>query len=203
MLPAELPERFVKKTQQAPSGCVLWTAALSTGGYGSFTWEGRPVQAHRFAFAVLRDRGLLLRPGRGGDRTVIDHMCGVTACCNVEHLRPLNHRANIVAAQISREPDRPVGVSQESASVWRAAVKTNGVVLSVGRCESMSDAAVASDAARWLLDGSTPNADRALCPYPNVSAIEAAKDALLAAGIVVRADVADTGVQQRWCSLAC
>lgn len=88
--PAEL--RFWPKVQKTPE-CWIWTAAKNTDGYGRFLGDGRVVQAHRFAYEMLR--------GPIPDGLHLDHLCRVVACVNPDHLEPVTVRANLLRGNTS------------------------------------------------------------------------------------------------------
>jgi hypothetical protein len=78
--------------------CWLWQGAISSG-YGRFgvTFEdesGKSVQftmyAHRWAYIYF------VGPIRAG--LELHHKCNVKRCVNPEHLEPVTHRSNIIAA---------------------------------------------------------------------------------------------------------
>ena len=67
-------------------GCWLWTGALTSGGYGSTTLDGKWSSVHR---AVLRLTGARV----DGD---VDHLCRNRACCNPLHLDVVSSRENTI-----------------------------------------------------------------------------------------------------------
>jgi hypothetical protein len=81
-------ERFDEKFIVDDNGCHLWTASLTPTGYGNFTFStGRPLAAHRAAW-VLAGRELPVKP------LVLDHICNVRHCVNVDHLQVITYSAN-------------------------------------------------------------------------------------------------------------
>jgi len=88
-----MQERFDEKVIPEPnSGCYLWTASLSTHGYGRFNRGGGDGQniglAHRVAWELERGP---IPPG-----LVVDHLCRNRACVNVQHMEVTTHRVNIL-----------------------------------------------------------------------------------------------------------
>lgn len=88
-----LPERFLRKTKPAPSPetergpCALWTAAVSSAGYG-MTWDGRTVVgAHVFAYEQTI--------GPVPEGLHLDHLCRVRRCVNPQHLEPVTPGENV------------------------------------------------------------------------------------------------------------
>ena len=64
-------------TDQA-TGCVNWTGALMSTGYGQFSFRGRKYLAHRVAYEFAK--------GQIPDGLVVMHACDNPRCCNPEHL---------------------------------------------------------------------------------------------------------------------
>lgn len=76
-----LIDRIIEKTVIHESGCILWTGAKTSFGYGRIGRGGRGggmVRVHR---AVWEWRN---RPLRGGEFVL--HRCDVPSCCNPAHL---------------------------------------------------------------------------------------------------------------------
>lgn len=73
--------------------CWLWTAALSQG-YGHFSYQGRNISAHRFAWTVVMDRPL-------PKAKQLDHLCRVRACVNPLHLEPVAQSLNLRRMEVA------------------------------------------------------------------------------------------------------
>ncbi len=73
-------ERFNVFVFIDPSGCHIWTGAVSDTGYGSFGRDGTTYQAHRLVFDEIPD-GMH-----------VHHTCGVRTCVNAVHLVLLTQR---------------------------------------------------------------------------------------------------------------
>lgn len=109
-LPSEvvpsLKKRMDKKMQASASGCVEWTGSISPQGYGvtSVTVEGksRMIGAHRASWMLTKGP---IPPGR-----VLDHLCRVRHCVNVEHLEPVMPAVNTRRGWASRRLEPPVRV---------------------------------------------------------------------------------------------
>lgn len=86
-----LPPRFWSKVQAQADGCWLWTAALTTGGYGHFYYWRRHAGAHRLAYEDL------VSPIPDGKE--IDHLCRVRHCVNPLHMEPVTRRTNLLRGQ--------------------------------------------------------------------------------------------------------
>lgn len=74
--------------------CWLWKGAL-IDGYGVFTYQGKHVRAHRFAWSVVTER-----PIAAGKQ--LDHLCRVRACVNPDHLEPVSQALNLHRMEIAR-----------------------------------------------------------------------------------------------------
>lgn len=81
-------ERFeAKYTPEPNTGCWLWTACLSTDGYGQFRFEGRNHSTHRFSYK------LYVGPIPKG--LFVLHKCDVKLCVNPDHLFLGTHTDNM------------------------------------------------------------------------------------------------------------
>ena len=103
------------------TGCLLWMGSADTRGYGRIGIDGMPRLVHRFAWEQAHGP---IPPGMQ-----VDHMCWVTSCCNVDHLRLVtqaeNNQNRAGAQSTSRSGIRGV-YRDEKAGVWRPRVKVNG-----------------------------------------------------------------------------
>ena len=85
------------------SDCIIWTRARNNRGYGVVWRDGKVRLAHRVAWFD--------RYGRWPtDGLVLDHICNVKACVNVDHLREVTNRENIL-----RSPRSPMNTIRASA----------------------------------------------------------------------------------------
>jgi hypothetical protein len=80
-------ERFWAKVVKS-DGCWLWTAALSTGGYGRAYFDGRVQQAHRISYELL--------VGPIPEGLHIDHLCRERHCVNPSHMEPVTPGENVL-----------------------------------------------------------------------------------------------------------
>lgn len=104
--------RFAAKTREDPDGCLTWTGAISTDGYGRF-WlpqdDGRQrvVVAHIFAWECAQPAGTEHDP-----QVVRMHECNNTLCVRIApgHVTTGTQRANIADADTlgRRQGRRPV-----------------------------------------------------------------------------------------------
>lgn len=79
-------ESVKERTATAPNGCIIWTGATTTAGYGHLYADGRMIYAHRLVWKVSN-----------GDIPAgmqIDHACRNRACCNLDHLRLVTNKEN-------------------------------------------------------------------------------------------------------------
>jgi HNH endonuclease len=74
---------------EAKSQCHIWTGRRIHSGYGMVTIARREVLLHRLMWETYR--------GPIPENRQIDHLCGVKACCNVEHLRLCTAQENTLA----------------------------------------------------------------------------------------------------------
>lgn len=87
-------ERFdAKWTPEPNTGCWLWTASLTTTGYGMFHHHPFGRMAHRAAWRIYR--------GPIPDGMLIDHMCRVPICVNPDHLRVVTPQINTIQNSVS------------------------------------------------------------------------------------------------------
>jgi hypothetical protein len=83
-----LPTRFWNKVQPCPmSGCWLWVATETRGGYGNFRFDGKMQSAHRVSYRLL--------VGPIATNMEIDHLCRVRCCVNPVHLECVTHAINV------------------------------------------------------------------------------------------------------------
>jgi hypothetical protein len=77
-----LEERMWRHISPEPnSGCWLWTAALTGGGYGGVGFAGKFCLAHRVMYEIV------IGPIPAG--LCLDHKCRVRCCVNPAHLEPV------------------------------------------------------------------------------------------------------------------
>jgi hypothetical protein len=87
----ETDERFWAKVKLEDkifpeNGCMLWTAFRNPDGYGMFRGENGLVLSTRWIYRRLR--GLIPKGLQ------LDHLCGVKACINPDHLEPVTPGEN-------------------------------------------------------------------------------------------------------------
>lgn len=84
-------ERFEAKLALSPTGCLVWTAGTTRGGYGKFKVDGQTVVAHRWYYQQVR--------GPIADDLQLDHLCRNPPCCDPDHLEPVTGRENLLRGE--------------------------------------------------------------------------------------------------------
>lgn len=98
---AEFKARFFARAVAHPSGCVLWTGTLDRKGYGTISFNGKMLKAHRVGF--------YLQHGRWPEPCAL-HGCDTPSCVLVDasHVHegtPAENSAEMVQRQrASRSP---------------------------------------------------------------------------------------------------
>lgn len=96
---------------------LIWAAALNRGGYAQIWVEGRHVGGHRYAWERAN--------GPIPEGMVIDHLCHVQSCVNVDHLRLATPRQNGVNRRGANKnsPSGIRNVRQIGPGAYRAYVR--------------------------------------------------------------------------------
>jgi hypothetical protein len=82
-----LLDSILKRTQQGPGGCLLWTGAnRSAVGNGAIKNKGKVEIVHRLVY--------MLKNGEIEKGMVVDHKCNNNLCVNPDHLQVLSHAEN-------------------------------------------------------------------------------------------------------------
>jgi hypothetical protein len=84
-------ERFNRKVRVGADGCLYWTGAKDTGGYGSFRYEGRAQLAHRVVYEWVI--------GPIPDGLTVDHLCRHRDCVNTDHMELVSQRDNALRGE--------------------------------------------------------------------------------------------------------
>jgi len=102
--------RFWSKVVRDPeSECLLWTGSLNSYGYGQFPLGRKCLTAHRFVWE-LSYGAAPPRLDDDGNRLVVDHLCRVRHCVNVDHLEVVTNEENILRGKrpaFARSRTRP------------------------------------------------------------------------------------------------
>jgi hypothetical protein len=73
----------------AMTDCINWHKSIRDTGYGQTFFRGKVMRAHRVAWIKAN--------GEIPEGMVVDHMCRNRSCVNVEHLRVVTQRENIIS----------------------------------------------------------------------------------------------------------
>jgi len=121
--------------------CWEWTGSLITGGYGRITYGGKQSVAHRVSYEMS---GEVIPAGMD-----IDHICHNRACVRPEHLRLATRKQNSenVTGAYKNSQTGIRGVTKRGNS-WRAQVRHNGKLITVGTFTNSADAEAAVIALR-------------------------------------------------------
>lgn len=88
-------ERFFKKVNKTNT-CWLWTAGVSTRGYGVFhNTLITSNYAHRYSYSAF--------VGQIPEGMVVDHLCGVKLCVNPRHLEPVTNKENLRRGEVGQQ----------------------------------------------------------------------------------------------------
>ena len=90
-LPLRIRTKFVRNGPRFDgSRCWIWTAAVTSRGYGSVKSRGSSRQAHLVVYEHIVRNGRPLR----GKRCELDHRCRNRRCVNPAHLEPVTRSEN-------------------------------------------------------------------------------------------------------------
>jgi hypothetical protein len=128
--------------------CWLWTASLDTSGYGLLnrTVAGKhtTLRAHRYSY--------LLHVGPIPPGKVIDHTCHVRSCVNPGHMRPATRKQNAENREGAQANNLSSGVRgvywHAQSKKWRAMIRHDQKLVSLGLFTDKTDAAAAVSSAR-------------------------------------------------------
>lgn len=133
-----LEERFWAKVDKTET-CWLWTASLTSVGYGQININKRPIGAHRVALELT---GSQIPEGMQ-----VDHMCHVRRCVRPDHLQIVSHQVNqenrTGATRANLTGIRGVGWHQKSGK-WRVFAASKGKYHHGGMFTNLADAEAAA-----------------------------------------------------------
>lgn len=146
---ASADEAFQAKTEWVGE-CLIWTGFVNSKGYGRFSFGGKSIAPHRYAWE--------LQHGKIPAGMVIDHEdhCD-PACCNVEHLRLATSRQNNYNRSGPSKANKTSGYRNVSwskaAQKWTVTVGRSGKVHYFGLFDDLEEAASVAEKARQELFG--------------------------------------------------
>ena len=117
------------------NGCWIWQRQINKG-YGRVTIAGRNIGAHSLIYILYK--GIY-------DRTKfeIDHLCGVRACVNPEHLEIVTHAENMRRMLLKRgfKADNKTSNSESSSKDRQKRIKSiaEAVILEVEAGRSIEE----------------------------------------------------------------
>ena len=95
--PQKAIDRFNVKVNKT-NDCHVWNAAKQKQGYGMFSYDGKSMPAHRFAF--------LLHKGDIAENMVVHQTCENSGCVNPEHLElqtKSQNKRSYTSVRVSKE----------------------------------------------------------------------------------------------------
>ena len=95
--PQKAIDRFNAKITKS-TDCHLWNAAKQKQGYGMFSYDGKSLPAHRFAY--------LLHKGQIAENMVVHQTCENNSCVNPDHLElqtKSQNKKNYNSVRVSKE----------------------------------------------------------------------------------------------------
>lgn len=127
--------------------CWIWTAQISSSGYGVFSICRRPTAAHRVSYELVK--------GPIPDGLVTDHLCRVRSCVNPDHLQPTSMMINSQRQGLrtdNKSGHRGVYWSKPRRK-WYVQVMANYKVYTRGHFTNLDDAIAAATKLRQELHG--------------------------------------------------
>jgi hypothetical protein len=139
LLAPDREQRFWANVHRGtPETCWMWARAINGSGYGVVRHGARGLSystmAHRAAVIYATGEAI-------ADGGVVDHTCGIRACCNPSHLRVVDQSANVRASSKHKAGNAtvirtgPVTIRKRGArymAIWREYL-ADGAVRQAGR----------------------------------------------------------------------
>ena len=108
--------RFWKFVSLQGNGCWLWTGGIADNGYAHFSFDGKGVLAHRWAYQYFIGEPI-------PDGLEPDHLCRNRSCVNPWHLEVVTHPVNCQrgeGAQFQRDKTHcPQGHPYDEENTYR------------------------------------------------------------------------------------
>ena len=79
---------YFMASEEGMTDCIKWPGYIHPEGYGRRSFRGETMNAHRAAW--------IEKYGEVTKGTYIDHLCRNRACINLEHLRAITNRENVL-----------------------------------------------------------------------------------------------------------
>lgn len=142
-------ERFLANTEPLVwSNCVVWTASDNGAGYGRMRVGARLVLAHRYAWERAN--------GPIPNGVMVDHICHLRSCVNIEHLRlatNIENQRNRAGANAGRKYALPRGVYATRGGRYQARATVGGKRRNLGTFPTIEQASDAAANARAVMFG--------------------------------------------------
>lgn len=163
---ASAEESFAARTRWN-GDCLEWTGSLNRNGYGRIVANGSVVRVHRWVWEQ--------KVRKIPDGIYIDHICGNTACCNIDHLReatPAQNSQNVTPHRSNNRSGYRGVYWDATRQMWRAQVNLDGKLTHVGRFESAEEA---HEAVQKLRIKHYEFSNESRLPIPDISPSEPAE----------------------------
>lgn len=114
------PEDFWRRVKiGTATECWLWQGSCNSTGYGSLTYQGQCVTAHRLAYHLSKEPIPLLAPKDRKGTGFVLHGCDNPRCCNPKHLTLGTYSANQKEAYTRNRRAQPKGEAHANAKLTR------------------------------------------------------------------------------------
>ena len=112
------PEQFWSRVHiGAPTECWEWQGGRNNTGYGSLTYRGQHITAHRLAYSLAKGPIPLLAPKDRTGSGFLLHSCDNRVCCNPAHLALGTYSANQLDAYARGRRAQPKGEHHANAKL--------------------------------------------------------------------------------------
>lgn len=115
------------------SSCWIWTKTKTLQGYGVLRCNIKRKLAHRVAWELAHGQEI-------PDGMQIDHICGVKACVNPNHLRLCTPSQNNMNHRIRSDASSGFKGVQANGKRWMANLKANGASYYLGTFDTKEEA---------------------------------------------------------------